>query len=149
MAREAPPDAELVLSRSLDVRYAGQAYELNVSYPGKLEAALRLFHAQHSTRYGHCDPNGPVEVVTARVRAIGRLKKPVQQRIPRGRASLRTAILGKRRKMTLYDREKLRAGHKFAGPALVVEAFATTWVPRDWGGTVDAEGNVLLRFRMT
>ncbi len=66
-----------------------------------------------------------------------------------GRASVRTAILGKRSRMTLYDREKLRAGHKFAGPALVVEAFATTWVPRDWGGTVDAEGNLLLRFRKT
>ena len=51
--------------------------------------------------------------------------------------------------MTLYDREKLRAGNRLTGPALVVEAFATMWIPNKWRGTIDRWGNVLLERRKT
>ena len=129
---QAPPEAKIVLSRSLDLRYAGQAYELTVACSGKLQAAIQLFHTQHAHRYGHCDEKASIEIVTARVRAIGRLSKPTLQTIPRGRVDARRAIIGKRRNVTLYDREKLRAGNQLVGQALVVEAFATTWVPKEW-----------------
>ncbi|MCU1273857.1 MAG: 5-oxoprolinase (ATP-hydrolyzing), partial [Bryobacterales bacterium] len=51
------------LERSMDVRYAGQSYELNV----RTEAE---FHAAHQKLYGYSDPARPTEVVTVRVRAI-------------------------------------------------------------------------------
>ncbi len=145
MGSEAPQSAKLVLSRSLDLRYAGQAFELHVPYVGKLGAAVKRFHADHARRYGHFDVNAAVEVATVRVRATGRTRKPAPQMIPRGAADARRAICAKRRRMTLYDREKLRAGNQLAGPALVVEPFATTWIPKEWRGPIDRWGNVLLQ----
>jgi N-methylhydantoinase A len=56
------------LERALDVRYAGQAYELTVSFAGDWRAR---FHALHAERFGHADATRPLEVVTARVRARG------------------------------------------------------------------------------
>jgi N-methylhydantoinase A len=44
----------------------------------------------------------------------------------------------------IYDRERLRAGHRFDGPAIVVQMDATTAVPPDWRATVDAWGNLVL-----
>ena len=149
MGREAPRGAKLVLSRSLDLRYAGQAFELNVPHAGKLRAAVERFHADHARRYGHSDMNAVVEVVTVRVRATGTMRKPAPQAIPRGAADARRAICAKRSRMTLYDREKLRAGNRLTGPALVVEPFATTWIPKEWRGTIDRWGNVLLEYRKT
>ncbi len=149
MGREAPRRAKLVLSHSLDLRYAGQAFELNVPNAGKLKAAVEQFHADHARRYGHSDVNAAVEVVTVRVRATGRLHKPAPHTIPRGPADARRAICGKRGQMKLYDREKLRAGNRITGPALVVEPFATTWIPKEWRGTIDRWGNVLLDLRKT
>lgn len=149
MGSEAPQSAKLVLSRALDLRYAGQAFELHVPYAGKLGAAVEGFHADHARRYGHFDVNAAVEVVTVRVRATGRMRKPAPQTIRRGAADARRAICAKRRRMTLYDREKLLAGNQLAGPALVVEPFATTWIPKEWRGTIDRWGNVLLEYRKT
>ncbi len=149
MGGETPRGAKLVLSGSLDFRYAGQAFELNVPYAGKLSVAVERFHVDHARRYGHCDVNAVVEVVTVRVRATGTLRKPTLQTIPRGPADARRAICAKRSRMTLYDREKLRAGNQLAGPALIVESFATAWIPREWRGTIDRWGNVLLQYRKT
>ncbi len=149
MANEAPRSAKVVLSCSLDLRYAGQAFELNVPYAGKLRAAVERFHADHARRYGHSDVNATIEVVTVRVRATGRMRKPAPQTIPRGPADARRAICARRNRMTLYDREKLRAGNQLAGPALIVEPFATTWIPKEWHGTIDRWGNVLLEYRKT
>src|SRR6185369_17937520 len=56
------------LERTLDVRYAGQSYELSVPFvPGWIAA----FHRRHAARFGHADARRPVEVVTLRLRARG------------------------------------------------------------------------------
>ena len=149
MGGEAPRGAKCILSCSLDLRYVGQAFELNVPYAGKLSVAIKRFHADHARRYGHADVNAVVEVVTVRVRATGTLRKPALQTIPRGPADARRAICAKRSQMTLYNHGKLRAGNPLAGPALVVGPFATTWIPKEWRGTIDRWGNVLLEYRKT
>ena len=56
------------LERALDVRYAGQSYEVTVPYgPGW----QRAFHVRHRQLFGHAAPDSPLEVVTLRVRARG------------------------------------------------------------------------------
>ena len=51
---------------------------------------------------------------------------------------------GRWRRAWLLDREKLRAGDRFAGPLVITELSATTFVPSGWTGTVDAHSNLIL-----
>jgi N-methylhydantoinase A len=135
--------------RSLDLRYVGQGYELNV--PAGVNA-VPDFHQAHRKRYGYADESRPVEIVNVRVRMIvkaGPVTFPQyelvegdgsQALVESGRVffneqSLETAI---------YDRDRLRAGDKFGGPAIVVEYSATTVIPPACAVTVDGYRNLVI-----
>ena len=51
---------------SVDVRYQGQGYELNVPFTRSL---IRDFRSEHQRRYGYSYPARAVELVTLRLRA--------------------------------------------------------------------------------
>jgi N-methylhydantoinase A/oxoprolinase/acetone carboxylase beta subunit len=51
---------------------------------------------------------------------------------------------GRWREGLVIDRERLQPGERIQGPAIVVEASATTVVPPDFGARVDGQGNLLL-----
>ncbi len=62
------------MEHSLDLRYAGQAFELNVPRPAGPPSPAALaadFHARHLATYGHSDPEGVVELVNVRLAAYG------------------------------------------------------------------------------
>ena len=68
--------------RSVDLRYRGQGYELNLPFTKNL---LRDFEQEHHRRYGYTHPNREVELVTLRLRSVlksdhvgGRAHSPVQ-----------------------------------------------------------------------
>ncbi len=44
----------------------------------------------------------------------------------------------------MYDRSRLSPGDRLAGPAIVMQMDATTAIPPDWSGVVDAWGNIIL-----
>ena len=131
--------------RSLDVRYRGQGYELNVPFEGD---ALGAFHREHQRRYGYSRPEREVEIVTLRLRArLASPKAPVAASQP-GRA-----LNEERRKLyfegrvistPLYERSGLRAGRSYRGPAIVVEYGATTVVPPGFRFRVDGSGSVII-----
>ncbi|MCL5286413.1 MAG: hydantoinase/oxoprolinase family protein [Acidobacteria bacterium] len=143
------------IERLLDMRYVGQAYELTVSARGDFVAS---FHRAHEQRYGYADPGRTVEVVNVRARLRGATPKPElpkseirSQKSEKTRAAAaallehREVCVGLRRERTaIYDRARLRAGNRFAGPAVVVEYSATTFVPPGWRGRVDAYENMVL-----
>jgi len=58
----------------LDLRYAGQSFELTIS-GGEFASTLAAFHARHTQRYGYSVPGETVEVVTVRAIGIGRTQK--------------------------------------------------------------------------
>src|SRR5205807_4892994 len=74
-AREGVSDGggrrEVVLQRALDLRYVGQSYELTVPGAVPLPAAAEAFRTRHTEIYGYAPPREPVEVVNARVTALG------------------------------------------------------------------------------
>ncbi len=151
MRREGFATDDIVLMRSLDVRYVGQSYEITTPFAGNLAETLQTFHRLHEQHYGHSAPDEPTEIVTARVRAVGRVSKPTLQAIVRGTADARAALITQRMmqferpmKVAVYDRERLKAGNEIPGPALVVEPYATTLVLSNWRGKVDKWGNILL-----
>ncbi|HEY2352882.1 MAG TPA: hydantoinase/oxoprolinase family protein [Candidatus Acidoferrum sp.] len=134
---------------SLDMRYLGQAYELNIPAAGDVVAG---FHRAHEQRYGYHNPNAKVEIVNVRCRATGITEKPRTRKLAtRARSSrlstARTVQLefdGQRRTAALHHREALRAGDKFSGPTIILEYSATTLIPPDWKARVDEYGQLLL-----
>jgi len=137
---------------SLDMRYAGQSYELNVPFAGNFVAA---FQCAHEKRYGYFDRARACEVVNLRARFTGRMPKPSLPKLKTGGPSAAPALVAKshaqfhgRRNMTaIYDRSLLRAGNRIPGLAIVTEYSATSLVPPDWSARVDRTGNLILEPR--
>jgi N-methylhydantoinase A len=142
----------LVVERVLDLRYAGQSYELAVAVQDvDPRHFLPRFHALHHERYAHADPSRTVEVVNLRLRlalpGADLSLPPLPEGSPDATPALvgrRPAWFGRRWDVPIYQREGLRAGNHIAGPALVVQMDATTAVPPGWEATVDRCGNLLL-----
>jgi N-methylhydantoinase A len=142
--------ANIGIERRLDMRYAGQAYELSVPVAGNFVAA---FHQAHEQRYGYHDVKRAIEIVNVRCRATGITEKPGLARLARrgsrrrvvASGTMRCWFQGKRETATLFAREELLAGDTLAGPAVISEYSATSLVPRGWSAAVDSYGQILLR----
>lgn len=140
---------QIRIQRSVDMRYIGQAYELNVPAGGDFVAA---FHRAHERRYGYSDAKRAVEIVNVRIRATGATSKPALPKIPAGLASSRNALAGESKvffngkavRTGIYARAKMRAGNRLTGPAIVTEYSATTVVPFGWRTRVDKYGNLIM-----
>ena len=134
---------------SLDMRYRGQAYELNIPAGRNI---ITVFHRAHQTRYGYHNAAQPVEIVNIRCRATGITEKPPQAKLASREQSERAApsqtlqliFSGRLEKARFYQRDDLRAGDVFSGPAVVAEYSATTLVPPGWKARVDPYGQLLL-----
>lgn len=128
------------ISRSLDVRYKGQGYELNVPYGPRFVAA---FHQVHETRYGYADRARPIEVVNVRLRAVTPVVqapiRPAKVRRGNGRQAL-----VKRGALPVYDRARLRPGDRLGGPAVIAEYTGTTFIEAGFAVSMDAWGNLVI-----
>ncbi len=130
---------------TVDMRYQGQAYELNLPFSASL---VEAFHNLHGATYGHTLRARNVEIVNLRVFGTGVVKKPRIQRVPpRANVALpfaeKISPLGGAIK--LFRREALDAGDTFDGEALVFQMDSTTYVPAGWQGAVDGYLNILLQ----
>jgi N-methylhydantoinase A len=139
-----PPDT---FAPSLDIRYRGQGFELNVPWAADF---LEKFHEQHRRRYGYSHPEREVEVVTLRLRArLVSASNPGQGKTPAPSAKKKPVpssvnFAGALHKTLVYQREALPTGKKFDGPAIVAEYSATTAVPPGWKFCRDAAQNLLI-----
>jgi N-methylhydantoinase A len=135
--------------QTVDLRYRGQGYELNLPLTKNL---LRDFEEEHQRRYGYRHAKRDIEIVTLRLRAI--LKQGTSRaggvgsvgRI--GKASARESTVlfdGKKRRARIYAREELRLGRSYGGPAIVTEYSATTVVPPGRKFRLDRAGNLLIQ----
>src|SRR5581483_6182683 len=155
LARDGVPDPDVQVIRALDCRYAGQGYELRVVLDDGpfTEAALERFHALHEREYGSAYGD-PIEIVNARVTAIGR--RPPLRELPVESGTLAEALVGESEghfrvdgqlqalATRYYDRGLLPLDEPFAGPAVVFHLDTTTVVPPGWSARADRSGNLLL-----
>jgi N-methylhydantoinase A len=145
-------DAAQRVSRSLDLRYRGQAFELNVPLTEARASVEAAFHASHAAAYGHADPTATIELVNARLTAWGVVPRPAAERHPGGASRLDAALVERRRvwfegvahDCPVWERERLPEGAALAGPAIVEEFGATTVILPGWRGSVDRHGNLRL-----
>ncbi len=145
------------IERSLDMRYAGQGYEISMPLPavfgeGALAHLRSAFDEAHRQMFGHTAPNEPVEIVSYRLRGIGRVapvKLPsfepnglkTQDAIREQRAM---RFDGKTITCPVYQREKLDIGATFTGPAVVDQLDCTTVVFPGQTARVDAHKNIII-----
>lgn len=161
-ADQVPADKQRV-EIAVQARYVGQSYELSIpladgsanAWAGIAEA----FHEAHRARYGHADPTIPVEVVGFAVTAIGKIDTP---RLPTlaegGKEPASAAVTGSRKvffesdqaenagwqEAKIFAREKLLAGNRIEGPAIIEEVSATTVLYPGDVATVLSTGSILV-----
>ena len=128
---------ERALTRSIDVRYAGQEHSVTVPAPetGDVAGAVaQAFATLHERQYGHT-MDDPIEVTTLRLRATGLVDKPtLPELLPRaggplvaeGTRPVYVSADEPAMPYALYTRESLWAGDEIAGPAVISEHTATT-----------------------
>jgi N-methylhydantoinase A len=157
---------ETSMTRHLDMRYAGQSFDLTIPVAAPtdraaLAEAVAQFHRQHERVYGYALPDSPVELVAARLTSA----TPAPEMHPRlvgqegqapgpARPGYGTGTVGQRqvyfpgagawRATPIYRREALAAGHHLSGPAIVEQYDTATVIPPGWEAVVDDGGNLLL-----
>lgn len=144
---------EVSITRQLDLRYKGQAYELTVAVPGeefsatRFEAGLDRFHEQHEQLYGYAMRDEPLELVT--LRAAGTVETPpVADEVS---AAGESAVDREREvyfddrgfvETPILDRGAIGVGDELEGPAIVEESGCTTLLPPDATAEASPEGNL-------
>jgi N-methylhydantoinase A len=135
-----------IYKASLDMRYVGQAHELNIPFDGRLNIQ-QAFDNAHREAYGHV-LNRPAEVVNLRLQAVGLVPHPSMKAQPDSTPP-DDAYLGKKSApdgtdYALFQREKLTPSTQFNGAALVFQLDSTVYIPHGWSARVDAWHNLIL-----
>jgi N-methylhydantoinase A len=148
------------LTRTVDMRYAGQNYELAVPVPDGPVTAATLdqlaagFAVAHQRLYGFVADGEAVQLVTFRVEAAGLVRKAEFRPQPNAGPDGSAAVAGARDvwlpeaggfvACPVYDRTLLRSGNAVAGPAIVEQMDTTTVLLPGMTGQVDPYLNLIL-----
>lgn len=146
---------ELRLERSCELRYLGQAYEVQVPLADgpidaeSVSALITGFHERHQRAYAFSDPDDPIELVTYRVVGVLPIETassqpswPHQTPVPVGRRQvyeLGTGFV----EATVWERSRLPIAFELTGPAVILQSDTTTFLP-SYGRVVVADGGDLL-----
>jgi len=158
LRQEGADHQDAVLLKSVDMRYVGQAHEINIPFQFDCvstsvpQALAERFHQHYERTYGHASPEEAVEMVNFRVTAVGKVKKPtlIKKALKKNRLNI------KRKRdvyfnetgwvnCPVYDRKDLSHGVAIKGPAIIEEYSATTVIPPDVRADIDAYENIILR----
>jgi N-methylhydantoinase A len=138
------------------MRYEGQAFELTVParephLDGTVLASLIAdFHDIHRQRFSYANPGSPVELVSLRVSAIGRLPAPDAKPFEiqgDGKPSKTKEIwlAGGWREVAVWNRDQIPLGGTVAGPAVIEEAYTTVLLLEGWDCHRDKSGHLIAR----
>ena len=154
LAREGDIVGESDIVVSFNLRYAAQAYEIEVIVPAAERLSLdgarlaAMFHAEHQRLYGFCEPDTPIETATVRLGVIGRVP-PVPlpeagQDVPRPRGQRPVWHDGQQVEAQVYARADIGQGARIAGPAVVEQLDTTTFILPGWVAAADRLGTLHL-----
>jgi N-methylhydantoinase A len=155
----APERLDILVKHAVDMRYIGQEHAVTVEIPTDafarrdVEAIKTAFDAVHIQRYGYASKDESAEIVSLRLSVIGVITKPGHTPIAASAdaspdaaliavRAVEFGVLGGRLDTPVYDRARLRQGHRIVGPALIQEYASTTVLPPGDTLVVDAMGNL-------
>jgi N-methylhydantoinase A len=146
LALEGLHPSVLASKRSVDLRYQGQSYTLNIDWHA-LGSVLDAFEQLHRQRYGYSH-DGPIELLTIRVNlSTEKIPFVLPQLIkqPHCNNIRHCKVYGETEHAKLLARADLNPGETFEGPAIITEYAATTFVATNWSVLLDGFGNLLLQ----
>lgn len=132
-------------TRSLDLRYLGQSFSLNIPF-STLDVAAESFHQAHQRRFGH-RLDVPVEVVNLRIALSTRGNRPRWQDAVTqgaGKPLEHADLTGFSQPVPVWRPADLETGRSYPGPMLVVDDVATILVAPHWTLEKAADGSLLL-----
>ncbi len=160
-AAESIPADRQVLTRTADMRYMGQNYELSVPLPDgevtkhTFEELARRFAEAHRQRFGFTADDEAVQLVTLRIEAAGLVRKaeftpqpdqgPSPEAAKTGVRDVYFAEKGDFVPCPVYARESLASGNRIEGPAIVEQMDTTTVILPDMSADVDPYLNLVLK----
>jgi N-methylhydantoinase A len=157
MREEGVPAPAVRVAYAADMRYVGQAYELEVPIAAPITAAgvpatVAAFHTVHERVYGYARAQQPVEFVNFRAVHTFPLARPAVRPAAPATGTVDEALAGERRAYfgrfvptAISERGRLPLGARLAGPAIVEQTDTTTVIPPGVTALVDAVGNLRLR----
>ena len=156
LAADAVPSEHRHVELAADMRYAGQAFELTVPARAArldepvLASLIADFHDIHRQRFSYANPGSPVELVSLRAAATGRLPapdaRPFQSRGEGRSSTTRKAWLaGSWRDVAVWQRNQIPLGGTVAGPAVIEEAYTTVLLLEGWVCHRDRSGHLVAR----
>ncbi len=149
-------ERDITVQTSVELRYLGQNYELEIPFvasrfgDAELSHIWDSFHARHEQRYGFAIRAEVIEVITLKCRAVVAGDRPTLARLE---DAAQGALAGAERPVwfeqgplptAIYARADLRPGHRIAGPALIEEDASVTVVRPDYELSVTPSGHLLL-----
>ncbi|MEU6608282.1 hydantoinase/oxoprolinase family protein [Streptomyces shenzhenensis] len=143
-------DGSVLEQRSLDLRYRGQKYSVNLPLDGLAgTGSIRAaFDARYRVLFGFASPDTPVEVVNARLALVVKQAYAGPHGVPgpagpaRPRHSIQGRYDGLRHETAVVARDDLAADEQVPGPAVLTELTATTVVPPGWRAALAADGSL-------
>ena len=155
-----PPERQS-FQRIAECRYHGQGFELRAEIPegrlgpGDVGRIVESFYAQHRLDYGYAFDDTEVELITVRVIGTDKIEPLRFRPLERANgASYESALLYSRQTTfddgttadtPRYDRGQLKAGHRVAGPAVLIQHNSTVLVPPAYAAEVSEYGSLHVR----
>ena len=152
---------EIGLEYYLDLRYAGQGYELTVPCPmppltkHELLIMRQRFDTVHEQNSGHKAETEPVELVSLRLVSLGLVPqaklspgKSTGRRVEAAKTGERKVFFGTEHGLLatqIYNRDRLEPGHRISGPAIVEQLDTTTVIHPEQEASVDEYRNILIK----
>jgi N-methylhydantoinase A len=141
----------IAFRRQYDARYRGQSFELTIDHADSPESIAQRFHEAHRARYGYDVRDEIVELINARLTAVGALPPRVTLRrsteinlvAERREERRRVWVDGSFIDVPVLQRAGLKEGARILGPAIVEEYDCTTYVAPQWSLTANADVLVL------
>ncbi len=145
--RAADPSATLAATATALVTVAGSDTPLEVPL-GPAQAMAAAFAAQHRSRFGFV-AEGELVIDAVRVEVVGEQRETPMIATPSPTAApLPESVTMAGEAVPLYHRTTLPAGFTVTGPAIIVDALATTIVERGWTAACRPGGDLLLEAKI-
>ena len=130
---------------SVDARYKGQAHELRTSVQSPKDDFAAAFHKLHEREYGFANLEREVQIVALRCRGEGKNPQmPKFGKTKEGKLRLNIEIEGTPAR--LFSRNNLP--QKIDGVAVITQSDTTTFIPQNWIGQEDKNGNLVLEYKV-
>jgi 5-oxoprolinase (ATP-hydrolysing) len=151
MTAQGVASGNITILRRLHLKYKGTDLALVIPF-GETRATAEAFAAAHRARFGFDVPDGELIVEAVSVEVVGAGDTPGSSRSSPVAAVTPPPVHARRAiwfgaaaaETPIYSRDDLRCGHMIAGPAVIIEASATTVVEPGWRASVDRLENLLL-----